>query len=85
MPQGLHQRLRYLQPNYQHLHNCGGSHVRIGESMSSNSVVLNTLVFTMSQSFYFYRIFTITATTNMMFLFLFLKRFVADKGKHRHL
>jgi hypothetical protein len=37
----------------------------------------------MSQSLYFYRMITITATTDMMFLFL--KCFEADKGKHKHL
>jgi hypothetical protein len=35
MPQGPHQYLWYLQSKYQHLHDRGGNHVRIGENMSS--------------------------------------------------
>jgi hypothetical protein len=35
MPLGYHRHQQYLQPKHQHLHIRGGSHVRIGESMSS--------------------------------------------------
>jgi len=34
-PQGPHRHLRYLQSKHQHLHDRGGSHVRINESVSS--------------------------------------------------